>query len=109
MSEYSLDQAHTLLRDVRETAKLTQTELALRLLVAQALIARREAPDRNIRLATIAAHCDRCGRVLKLRIAEALGERIITIGRTLGKLPIFTLAGIASECGVRVLLRVEQL
>jgi transcriptional regulator with XRE-family HTH domain len=109
MNEYQLDQAHKLLRDVREAAELTQGELGKRLLVTQVLVSRRETPGMNMELRTIAAHCRHCDRALSLRIIDPAGERIHRVGRILGKLPTLTVADIAEEFGVRVLLRVEPL
>jgi transcriptional regulator with XRE-family HTH domain len=100
MNNYTLDQTHTLLRDARLSAKLSQKELAGKLLCSHVLVSRRENQRLNLSLRIIAGICRACGYTLRLRA----DDRIHDIGPALSKLSIFTVEEIADEFGVTVRL-----
>ena len=64
----------TLLRDSRHRAGLTQRQLALRLGVSQAAIAKLERPGANPRLATLAGALWATGHRLELNAPARLGS-----------------------------------
>lgn len=100
MTNYTLDDAPTLLRDVRLSAELNQRELADKLFCKTPLIYARETKHLNLSLGIIAGVCRACGHTLQIRIADQLCD----IGPATAKASITMVGEVAAELGYEVTL-----